>query len=172
MYNFSFSIPDFGDAMIILICATSKNWVIGKDQKIPWNFKSDMSYFKKLTMNHIVVFGRKTFESIGKELEGRKIFVLTRNRSYSPENSSVIHSPSDILNNFLKNKEKCFIGGGGEIYNLFIDYARLIYLTIIDKEFDGDTFFPLEKLSCFREVYCKNIMEKETNLKFKIFKRT
>lgn len=171
MYNFSFLIQDFGGRLIILICAVSKNGVIGKNGQIPWNFKSDLEFFKRNTMKNIVVFGRKTFESITKPLNGRKIIVLTRNKDYFVEGAIIEHSCCNIVNNYLKSKNKCFIAGGSEIYNFFIDYAEKIYLTEIEKNFDGDATFPIEKLIDFRKESSKLVIEKGVTLNFLKLKR-
>lgn len=149
----------------------SKNGVIGKNGKIPWNFKSDLEYFKKKTMGNIVVFGRRTFQSLEKTLFGRKIVVLTRNKDYFVEGTIIEHSAYNIVNNYLKSKDKCFIGGGGEIYNFFIDYAEIIYLTEIEKNFDGNVFFPIEKLTDFRKESSKSVEEKGVVLNFLKLKR-
>jgi dihydrofolate reductase len=157
--------------MIILICAAAKNGVIGKNGKIPWNFKTDLKNFRKLTMGNILVLGRKTYESLPKTLDGRKLIILTKNENYFSQDSIVNHSPHYILDNYLKSKDKCFIGGGAQIFDFFVDYAEKIYLTEIGKDFIGDAYFPLEKLNCFKEISCKEIEEKGVILKFKVLQR-
>lgn len=157
--------------MIILICAVAKNGIIGTKGILPWHFNADLKNFKKLTMGNVLVLGRKTYESLPKILDGRKLIVLSKNRNYHTPRSIVVHSHHFILGNFLKSKDKCFIGGGGIIFELFIDFAEKIYLTEINKTFDGDAYFPLEKLNFFKEISCKEVVEKGVLLKFKILKR-
>ncbi|MCX7829925.1 MAG: dihydrofolate reductase [Acidobacteria bacterium] len=157
--------------MISLIVAISQNGVIGSNGKIPWHFKTDLNFFKEITMGNVLVFGRKTYESIKKNLEGRKIIVITRNKNYIVTNAIIKHSPYDILDLYLKSKDKCFIGGGSDLYNFFIDYAQEIYLTQIEKKYNGDAFFPIQKLNEFYQISCREISEKGVILKFKILKR-
>ena len=121
--------------MIYLIAAVSKNGVIGNRGKLPWHFKKDLERFKSLTMGHYVVFGRKTFESLEKELEGRKIIVLTLNKNFQKSGIIVKHSVEEIVNNYLQSKEICFIAGGEEIYKEFLTFCDIIFLSIIYKEF-------------------------------------
>lgn len=152
--------------MIAIISCISKNGVIGKNGKLPWNYPSDLKRFKELTMNHTVVFGRKTFESINKELPKRKIIVLTRNKNYKNSKIIVKHSHQEILDKYLKNKEKCYICGGGEIYRLFIDNVVEIFLTVIEKEYQGDVFFPVDMLKRFKIKESYSLVENGTLLNF------
>lgn len=128
--------------MISLIAAVSKNNVIGFNNKIPWNIIEDRKYFKKQTMGHFVIMGRKTFESLKSDLPDRKIIVLTRNKNYKAQNVLVCHSWDEIFSLIDINNEEIFVAGGGEIYSQAIDFANKIYLTQVDGYFEGDTFFP------------------------------
>ena len=123
--------------MITLIAACSKNRAIGKDNKLLWHLPNDLKRFKRLTTGKTVVMGRKTFESIGKPLPNRKNIVLTTNKDLLIEGCEVITSISEL--NLI---EDIVIIGGEQIYKLFIDLADIIELTLIDKYFDGDAFFP------------------------------
>lgn len=157
--------------MIFLICAVAKNGVIGKAGKIPWHFNTDLKNFRKLTMGNILILGRKTFEFLPKMLDGRKIIILTKNKNFSAPDANIEHSHHFILDKYLKSKDKCFVGGGSQIFDLFIDYAEKIFLTEIEQEIEGDAYFPIKKLDNFTEISCNQIEENGVILKFKILRR-
>jgi dihydrofolate reductase len=125
-----------------IIAAVDQNQLIGKQGKMPWNLPADLKYFKQTTMGSPVIMGRKTFESIGFPLPGRRNIILTRNKDYSAEGCEIIYSQEEILDEFLKKEEEAFIIGGAEIYKQFLAYSDKLYLTIIEHEFSGDTYFP------------------------------
>ncbi|HXH18768.1 MAG TPA: dihydrofolate reductase [Chitinophagales bacterium] len=129
--------------MVSIIAAASENNVIGKDNQIPWRLPADMRYFKSMTKGHVVVMGRKTFESLGKPLAGRVNIVITRKKDFHPEGVIVapdIHQAMEKARQF--SGKEIFIIGGGEIYRQSLHLADRIYLTRIHRHFDGDTFFP------------------------------
>jgi len=125
-----------------IIAAMDQNQLIGKQEKIPWNLPADLKYFKKTTMGVPIIMGRKTFESIGSPLPGRRNIILTRNRDFTAEGCEVVHSKKKILDEFLEKNEEAFIIGGAEIYKQFLAYSDKLYLTIIEHQFSGDTYFP------------------------------
>lgn len=125
-----------------IIAAMDKNRLIGQQGKIPWDLPADLKYFKKTTMGSPVIMGRKTFESIGSPLPGRRNIILTRNKNYTAKKCEIINSQKEVLNMFLNNDEEAFIIGGAEIYQLFLNYSKKLYLTIIEQQFSGDTYFP------------------------------
>lgn len=126
---------------ISIIVATSKNNVIGKEGGIPWHLSSDLKRFKALTTGHPIVMGRRTFESIGRPLPGRRNIVIS-NSVNAIEGCDVIKSVDDLLNDKSLDG-MIFIIGGGEIYKQFLPYAKKVYLTEVETEIaDGDTFFP------------------------------
>ncbi|MFN2341004.1 MAG: dihydrofolate reductase [Halanaerobium sp.] len=125
-----------------IIAAMDQNQLIGTQGEIPWELPADLKYFKQITMGSPVIMGRKTFESIGFPLPGRKNIIITRKENYSAEGCEVVHSPAEILNSFLNEEKEAFIIGGAEIYRHFLAYCNKLYLTIIDHEFSGDTYFP------------------------------
>lgn len=127
---------------LAIIAAMDKNQLIGDNNKIPWDLPADLEYFKQTTMGAPVIMGRKTFESIGFPLPGRKNIILTRNEKYQAEGAEIIHSVKEVLAEFLNSKAEAFIIGGAEIYKLFLPYTSKLYLTIIEAEFKGDTYFP------------------------------
>lgn len=124
--------------MIHLIGCMAKNRVIGKDNKMPWHLPAELAYFKKVTTGHAVLMGRKTYESIGRPLPNRENIILTRDETYKAEGCTVINN----INQVLGRTDEIFVIGGAELYNQFIDRADRLYVTLIDEEFEGDTFFP------------------------------
>ncbi len=130
---------------IFLIAAVAENGIIGKDNSIPWHLPEDLKRFKKLTIGHPVVMGRKTFESIvarlGTPLPGRKNIVVTRQENFRvPEEVLVYHSVHDA---FAAHKdEDIFVIGGAEIYRQTIDKADTLYITRVHQKVEGDARFP------------------------------
>jgi dihydrofolate reductase len=108
-------------------------------------------------MGHPVIFGRKTFESIGRPLQGRKNIILTEQRNYRIEGASVVHSFADALN-LCSNEDEVFICGGGPLYQETISRADRIYLTVVHHIFEGDTFFP-EIPAEFAEISREEVRE-------------
>lgn len=125
--------------MIKIIVATSKNRVIGNDNSLIWSLPSDLKHFKKLTTDNSIVMGRKTYESIGRPLPNRRNIIITRQEDYEVDDCEVVGSLEEAL---LLCGYNCFIIGGGEIYKQSMNIADKIYLTLIDEEFEGDTYFP------------------------------
>lgn len=124
--------------MIALVAALSENRVIGKDGKMPWHLPADLIHFRRLTRGHVIVMGRKTFESIGEPLRGRINVVLTRNAGFAAPGCEVVHSIAPVL----AYDQQVFVIGGSEIYRLFLPHADHLHLTRIHAEFAGDSFFP------------------------------
>ena len=121
------------------IAALSENRVIGQAGKIPWHLPEDFRWFKQTTMGHLLLMGRKTFDSIGRPLPGRTTVVLTR-QSWSHPGVQVIHDLSEIPP--LSTGQELFIAGGAEIYALTLDRCADLYLTVVKRAVAGDTFFP------------------------------
>jgi dihydrofolate reductase len=128
--------------MISLIVAHDVNFVMGKDNKMPWHIREDLAYFKKMTMGKAMVMGRKTFESIGKALPGRLTVIVTRNPDYEAEGARVVQDFEEAINIASDYAEEVMVIGGGEIFNLAFPIADRLYVTLIEKEYNGDTFFP------------------------------
>ena len=131
--------------IISLIAAAAKNNAIGKDGDMPWHLSNDLKYFKNMTWGMPVVMGRKTFETFGKgnPLPGRKNIVLTRQEGYNPPGVIVVKTVNDAL--FVAKEmdvKELMVIGGGEIYKLFFEKAKRIYITRVDAEPEADTFFP------------------------------
>ncbi|WP_289138922.1 dihydrofolate reductase [uncultured Brevibacillus sp.] len=123
--------------MISLIVAYAKNQVIGKDGDMPWQLPADLKNVKELTTGKTIVMGRKTFKSIGKPLPNRRNVVLTRSRDFHPEGVDVVHTKEEVI-----ALGDVIIFGGAEIYRQFLDVVDRLYITEIDLETEGDTFFP------------------------------
>ena len=118
-----------------------KNNLIGKNNKIPWHIPGELKRFRAITMGKPIIMGRKTFESIGKPLDGRENVVLTNNKSYKQAGVKSYHNISEVISDFT-NYDEIFIIGGSEIYALVLPLAHKLYVTKIDKIYDGDTWFP------------------------------
>ncbi|WP_182199367.1 dihydrofolate reductase [Paraliobacillus salinarum] len=129
--------------MISFMFAMDKNQVIGHEQWMPWNLPRDLQHFKKKTLNHTIVMGRKTFESFNKPLPKRENVIITRDESYEREGCTVIHSIETLLDwNKTHPDKEYFVIGGGEIFKQLLPYADRMYMTYINETFEGDTFFP------------------------------
>ncbi len=126
---------------ISLIAALSENQVIGRDNSLPWRLPADLAYFKRRTMGHHLVMGRRTFESLVAPLPGRTMIVLTRKRNYRAKGTRVARSWDEALR-FCPQGEEVFIAGGAEIYQLALPRADALYLTRVHARFEGDTYFP------------------------------
>lgn len=151
---------------ISIIAALSKNRVIGKDNKLPWNLPGDLKRFKKLTLGKPVIMGQKTFESIGKALPGRINIVLTQDKSFRPENCVVAYSLREALK-ASRAAEEVMIIGGSSVFEQFLPLASRMYLTLIDEEFDGDVFFPEFNRSDWQETArSENRPDKENIYKY------
>ena len=145
--------------MLSIIVAKSKNNVIGKDNKLLWKISDDLKRFKNLTEYHTIIMGRKTFESLGRILPNRKHVVLTHNLDYEIDNENVeiVNSIHD-LDKYINSKEECFVIGGGLIYTLLLPFTQKLYITQIDKEYEGDTFFPKINLLDWDEIGREEIL--------------
>ena len=126
---------------IILIAAMAKNRVIGRGNTIPWHIPGEQKRFKAITMGHTLIMGRKTFESIGRPLPGRKTIIISRNPGYQAKGCLTAASLTEALA-LCSETETTFIAGGGEIYRAALPLAESIYLTVLDREVAGDVFFP------------------------------
>lgn len=128
---------------ISLVVAAATNNGIGKDGTMPWHLPNDMKHFKNVTWGMPVIMGRKTFESLGKPLAGRKNIVVSRQAGWSAEGTVVVKNIDDAL--FLAKEtdaKEAMVIGGGEIYRVLFEKAKRIYLTRVEAEPEADTFFP------------------------------
>lgn len=139
---------------ISLIVAKAKNNVIGKDNQLVWKLSGDLQHFKRTTLGHHVIMGRKTFESMGKPLPGRTSIVITRNENYQvPAPHYVVHSLDEALKIVEeKGLEQTFILGGAEIFKEALPLTHEMIITEVDANPDGDTFFPPVDYSVWEKV--------------------
>ncbi|MFP3983904.1 MAG: dihydrofolate reductase [Desulfurivibrionaceae bacterium] len=144
---------------IIIIAAMAANRAIGKDNRIPWHLADDLKHFKETTMGHPLVMGRKTFESIGQALPGRRTIILTRDKDYSGNGVTTASSLYEALQ-LCRGSHKVFIAGGGEIFREAMPIADKIILTTLNREVEGDVFFPEIPAELFIESE-KKIMKNE-----------
>ncbi|MGE7623833.1 dihydrofolate reductase [Viridibacillus sp. NPDC096237] len=128
--------------MISLIVAHDEKNVIGLNNAMPWHLPGDLAYFKRTTMGKPMIMGRKTFESIGKPLPGRTNIVITRDEKYAEEGIVIVHSLEDALVEAKKESEEIMIIGGEQIFRMTLPMADRLYVTKIEKQYEGDTFFP------------------------------
>ncbi len=129
--------------IVSAIVAVAKKKVMGRAGDIPWYLPADLKYFKKVTLDHHIIMGRKTYESIGRPLPKRTNVILTRQPFYIVSNCLMAQDIEEALSIAYDNgEEEAFIIGGGEIYKLSMPYWDKLYLTEVDLEVEGDTFFP------------------------------
>jgi dihydrofolate reductase len=124
-----------------LIVAMAKNRVIGADGRIPWHLPSELQLFKRVTMGHHIIMGRKTFDSIGRLLPGRTTVIVTRQRDYAVDGARVAHSLDEAVA-LCTGDDEVFVIGGGELYRAALAQADRVYLTVVDAEPAGDTLMP------------------------------
>lgn len=162
--------------IVSCIVATAKNRVIGKNNQMPWHLPADLAYFKRTTLGHHVIMGRKNYQAIGRPLPDRTNIIVTRDRSFNCSNCEVVHNLEDALLLAKKNGEQeAFIIGGGNIYEQTIRYWDKLYLTEINLETDGDVFFPELNWENWTLVSEKKHQKDEKNpydYSFKIYHRT
>lgn len=125
--------------MLVLIAASNKYGLIGKDNHLPWHHKEDLAHFKKTTMGHKLVMGRKTYEGLGKSLPGRKLYIVSR----SAQDENTIRDFEAFLKREQDSEELFFIAGGAEIYRQALPYAKGIILSLIPNDMkEGTVYFP------------------------------
>jgi dihydrofolate reductase len=127
---------------ISLIVAMASNRTIGLNNQMPWHLSADLKRFKTITLGFPILMGRKTFESIGRPLPGRTNIIISRNPEYKPEGCFVVNSIESALKAGCLDAENIFVIGGSTLYEALLPVANTLYITQINKEFQGDTFFP------------------------------
>jgi len=132
---------EINNMIISIITAISDNNIIGDDNKIPWYLPSDFKYFKEKTLNHTIIMGRKTFESIGKKLPNRKNIIITSDLNYKADGCVICHSLDEAIE-MSKNEDEIFIIGGSQIYKQSLNIADKLYITRVHGEFSGNITFP------------------------------
>jgi len=144
---------------ISLIVAMASNRVIGLNNKMPWHLSADLKKFKKITMGSPVLMGRKTHESIGKPLPGRINIIVSRNPEYRQDGCLVFNDLKTALKKARESADKIFVIGGSDLYEAILPITDAIYLTVINREFQGDTFFPELDLNDWSEVEREDIKD-------------
>lgn len=135
-----------------MIVARSRNHVIGRDNQMPWKISADLQFFKRVTMGHPVIMGRKTWESIGRPLPGRRNIVVSRNANYEAKGAELVGSLEEALKN-LNEFERVFVIGGEQLFKQAFDKADRLYITEIDLDIEGgDTFFAVPDPDNWKEV--------------------
>jgi len=161
--------------IISCIVAVAKNNVIGKDNDIPWYLPNDLKYFKKRTLNHHILMGRKCYQSIGKPLPKRTNVIITRDPFFISSNCFVCNSIEAGLTLAYENQEtEVFIIGGGTIYEQTKDIWDKLYLTEVDLEVEGDVYFPTIDLSNWNLLSSEDHEKDEKNShnhSFKVYQR-
>ena len=130
------------NAPLTAIVAATADHVIGLDGDMPWKLSSDLRRFKSLTMGGVLIMGRKTFDSIGRPLPGRRTVVLTRNRDWTVDGVEVADDADDAISKL--GEDRGFVVGGAEIYRLMLPYCQQIGLTRVWSQVQGDTWLELD----------------------------
>jgi dihydrofolate reductase len=157
--------------VIAIIAAIAKNGVIGKDGKLPWHYPKDLQHFKDVTMGQTVLFGRKTYESLEKQLDGRKVIVLSKDSNYRAQGCILEVNIDNIIDNYLYSKDILYVAGGESVYRQFCGLATDAFITYINKDYDGDACFPVEKLNDFKEILRENVIDNGISFSFVTYKR-
>lgn len=125
---------------ISMIVARSSNHVIGKNNQLPWKISADLQFFKKVTLGYPIIMGRKTWESIGRPLPGRRNIVVSRNSEYQAKGAELVLSLDEALQS-LREFERVFVIGGQQLFNQAFPLADQLFITEIELKVEGDTFF-------------------------------
>lgn len=136
--------------LLSLIAAMARNRAIGRDNRLPWHLPDDLKRFRRLTMGAPVIMGRKTYDSIGRPLPGRRNIVVTRQPDAAWSGCTVAHSLDEAIA-LARDAEEQFVMGGAELYRLALPRADRLYLTLIDADCAGDAYFPEIDMSAWRE---------------------
>ncbi|MCF8060316.1 MAG: dihydrofolate reductase [Bacteriovoracaceae bacterium] len=154
---------------ISLIAALGNGRELGKDNKMLWHIKEDFLHFKKTTMGHTLLMGRKTFESIGRPLPGRKTYILTRDQGYQRENCQTIHSINEGIELAREaGEEELFIAGGADVYKQTINKVDTMYLSFVDYVGVADAFFPEWNSEEWSEVESHEFKATDTSLGWRL----
>jgi dihydrofolate reductase len=142
---------------ISLIVAMASNRVIGNNNVMPWHLSADLKKFKKITLGSPILMGRKTYESIGRPLPGRTNIIISRNPEYRQEGCLVFNDIEAAIKKACEIAGEIFIIGGSELYEATLPIADVLYITKINREFQGDTFFPVIDMNDWSEAERENI---------------
>ncbi len=148
---------------ISAIVARSENNVIGVNNKLPWHLPADLKHFKQVTMGRPIIMGRKTYESIGRPLPGRKNIVITHDQEYQAPGCLVFNSIEDALE-ACEDNEEIFLIGGAQLFESMLPRIQTIYLTIVHADISGDVYFPELKKEEWHETQKQTFLPDENNL--------
>ena len=137
---------------LVLVVVVARNGVIGKDGQLPWRYPEDLRHFKRVTVGHAVIMGRRTWESIGKPLVDRRNIVVSRDRSLAAAGVEVVASVEEALALARTGDAEPRVIGGGALYVATLPLATRIHLTEIARDVEGDTFFPTLAPAAWRET--------------------
>ena len=149
---------------ISIIVAMSQNFVIGLNNQLPWHISEDLKNFKKITLNHCVIMGRKTYDSIGKPLKDRRNIVISRNNSLLIDGVEVVNSLDKAIS-MVDDASEIFIIGGEQIYTISLPLATHLYVTKVNGNYKGDAFFPNFIQNEWSEVAREDLIS-ENNLNY------
>ncbi len=157
---------------ISIIVAAAENGIIGREGGLPWHLSADLRRFKRLTMGHTLLVGRRTWESIGRPLPGRRMMVLSRSGQPGIEGAEVFGDFDEAIESARQRGEsELFVAGGGEIYRLALPYAQRIYLTRVHLAADGDVDFPELDPEGWSLTWEEEHQEEDPGFTFQIFER-
>ncbi len=151
-----------GKPRVTLILARARNGVIGAKGGLPWHLPEDLAFFKRTTMDHPIVMGRKTWESIGRLLPGRTTVIVTRRAGYTVPGAIVVHTLAAALET-ASSDDETFVIGGAELFAASLTLANRLYLTVVDADIAGDTFMPRFDLGAWQELSAKCFAADEKN---------
>lgn len=149
--------------MVTIIAAIAENNALGKNNQLIWHLPADLKRFKKTTLNHVVIMGRKTFESLGKPLPNRTNILITRDKNYKAEGCVVVNSLKEALETAAKEDENPFILGGAEIYKQALPFTDKLDVTFVHHQFDADVFFPKIDKKIWKETSREDFKADENN---------
>jgi dihydrofolate reductase len=133
--------------IVSFIAAMGTNGVIGRDGKLPWVLPADLKRFRAITWGKPIIMGRKTFDSLGRALPGRTNIILTRQPAFHATDCLIVHSPGEALTIAEERRaEEVVVIGGREVFEAFMTKCERIYLTTVEGQFEGDTYFPVKML--------------------------
>ena len=153
---------------VALVVARARNGVIGKNNQLPWHLPNDLAFFKRVTLNKPLIMGRNTWQSLGKPLPGRDNIVVTRQTNFQAEGAWVVHSIESALALAstladARHSDEIMIIGGAQLYADAMPFTTRAYMTEVDADIEGDTFFPVLNHKEWRETFRESFAACERN---------
>lgn len=170
--------PEFKEQITNLVSlsavvAVARNGVIGRENTLPWRLKSDLQRFKKLTMGHTLIMGRKTYESIGRPLPGRVTIVLSRTSGFCPPGVLVVGTLDQAISS-VPAGQKAFVVGGAEIYRQVKPLIQDLYITRVEADIEGDASLDpwnLDEFECIEEIHTPSDADNEWPTTYQHYRR-